>query len=127
MESIPGILETGWEPPAQDRSRSTRNSDDKADQVDSGFSSDGSGNLRARLTEGAVVVVTLLAWFLLLLQEHLSNVMKTILTACRNHQSSWPFLNSVDRKVLFPASFRATISASRRFLTTTSTLSSQWT
>ena len=58
MESIPGILETGWEPPAQDRSRSTRNSDDKADQVDSGFSSDGSGNLRARLTEGAVVVVT---------------------------------------------------------------------
>merc|ERR1712013_807023 len=30
IESIPGILETGWEPPAQDKSRSTRNSDEKA-------------------------------------------------------------------------------------------------
>jgi len=29
--------------------------------------------------------------------EHLYNVMKQILTACRNHQSSWPFLNPVDR------------------------------
>ena len=37
----------GWEPPAQDKSRSTRNSDEKADL------------------------------------EHLHNVMKTILTACR--------------------------------------------
>jgi len=64
VESIPGILETGWEPPSQDKSRSTRNSDEKADQ------------------------------------EHLYNVMKTILNACRNHQSSWPFLNSVDRKAV---------------------------
>ena len=70
IESIPGILETGtlllhsrhqvepcstieplsssgWEPPAQDKSRSTRNSDEKADL------------------------------------EHLHNVMKTILNACR--------------------------------------------
>ena len=26
--------------------------------------------------------------------------MKTILNACRNHQSSWPFLNPVDRKAV---------------------------
>jgi len=64
IESIPGILETGWEPPAQDKSRSTRNSDEKADL------------------------------------EHLHNVMKTILNACRNHTSSWPFLNPVDRKAV---------------------------
>eukprot|EP00092_Neocalanus_flemingeri_P021975 GFUD01023832.1.p1 GENE.GFUD01023832.1~~GFUD01023832.1.p1 ORF type:complete len:759 (-),score=221.26 GFUD01023832.1:292-2568(-) len=66
VESIPGILETGWEPPPQDKFRykSTRNSDEKADQ------------------------------------EHLYNVLKTILTACRNHQSSWPFLNPVDRKAV---------------------------
>jgi len=64
VENIPGILETGWEPPPVDKSRSTRNSDDKADA------------------------------------EHLYNVLKTILTACRNHQSSWPFLNPVDRKAV---------------------------
>lgn len=64
VESIPGIQETGWEPPAHDKTRSTRNSDDKADQ------------------------------------EHLTNVMKTILNACRNHRSSGPFLNPVDRKAV---------------------------
>jgi len=64
VEAIPGILETGWEPPAVDKSRSSRNTDEKADQ------------------------------------EHLYNVLKTILTACRNHQSSWPFLNPVDRKAV---------------------------
>lgn len=66
VEEIPGILETGWEPPPVDKSRykSSRNSDEKADA------------------------------------EHLYNVLKTILTACRNHQSSWPFLNPVDRKAV---------------------------
>jgi len=64
VEAIPGILDTGWEPPPVDKSRSTRNSDEKADA------------------------------------EHLYNVLKTILTACRNHQSSWPFLNPVDRKAV---------------------------
>jgi len=64
VQDIPGILETGWEPPAVDKSRSNRNTDEKADQ------------------------------------EHLYNVLKTILTACRNHQSSWPFLNPVDRKAV---------------------------
>jgi len=66
VENIPGILETGWEPPSVDKSRnkSNRNSDEKAEQ------------------------------------EHLYNVLKTILTACRNHQSSWPFLNPVDRKAV---------------------------
>jgi len=62
IECIPGILDTGWDPPPQAGSRNTRNSDEKADS------------------------------------EHLYNVMKTILTSCRNHQSAWPFLNPVDRK-----------------------------
>jgi len=62
VECIPGILETGWEPPPHSGTRSTRNSDEKADS------------------------------------EHLYNVYKTILNACRNHQSAWPFLNPVDRK-----------------------------
>jgi histone acetyltransferase len=64
VESIPGIQETGWEPPAHDKSRNSRNSDDKAGQ------------------------------------EHLAKVIKTILNACRNHQSSWPFLSPVDRKAV---------------------------
>jgi histone acetyltransferase len=61
VELIPGIQETGWEPPAHDKSRSTRTSD------------------RAG-------------------QEHLTNAIKTIFNACRNHKSSWPFLIPVDRK-----------------------------
>ena len=64
IDQIPGILETGWNPPSQDKSRSTRNSDEKADA------------------------------------EHLYNVLKTILVACRNHQSSWPFMIPVDRKAV---------------------------
>ena len=61
VESIPGILETGWEPPP-DRARNTRNSDPDP--------------------------------------EFLYNIFKTILTACKNHQSSWPFVNPVDRKAV---------------------------
>merc|ERR550539_1635405 len=64
VESIPGILETGWEPPAYDRSRATKNSDEKIDP------------------------------------DQLYNSLKTILTSCRNHQASWPFLNPVDRKAV---------------------------
>jgi len=61
VDSIPGILETGWEPPSN---RVTRNSDDKIDP------------------------------------DQLYNSLKTILTSCRNHQNSWPFLNPVDRKAV---------------------------
>ena len=32
--------------------------------------------------------------------DQLYNSLKTILTACRNHQSSWPFHNPVDRKAV---------------------------
>jgi len=63
VEAIPGILETGWEP-SSDRSRATKNSDEKIDP------------------------------------DQLYNSLKTILTSCRNHQSSWPFLNPVDRKAV---------------------------
>jgi len=64
VECIPGIVETGWEPPPQSGSRSTRNSDERVDS------------------------------------DHMYNVYKTILNACRNHQSAWPFLNPVDRKAV---------------------------
>ena len=32
--------------------------------------------------------------------DQLYNSLKTILTSCRNHQNSWPFLNPVDRKAV---------------------------
>jgi len=64
VDAIPGILETGWEPPAGDKNRATRNSDERIDP------------------------------------DQLYNSLKTILTACRNHQSSWPFHNPVDRKAV---------------------------
>ena len=32
--------------------------------------------------------------------DQLYNSLKAILTSCRNHQSSWPFLNPVDRKAV---------------------------
>jgi len=64
VDAIPGILETGWEPPAGDKFRATRNSDERIDP------------------------------------DQLYNSLKTILTACRNHQSSWPFHNPVDRKAV---------------------------
>ena len=64
MDSIPGILETGWEPGPGDKNRATKNSGDTIDP------------------------------------DQLYNSLKTILTAVRNHQSSWPFLNPVDRKAV---------------------------
>ena len=32
--------------------------------------------------------------------DQLYNALKSILTSCRNHQYSWPFLNPVDRKAV---------------------------
>ena len=64
VESIPGILETGWEPSPGDKNRATKNSGESIDP------------------------------------DQLYNSLKTILTSVRNHQSSWPFLNPVDRKAV---------------------------
>ena len=63
IESIPGILEAGYQPPDK-AGRVTRNTEEKQDT------------------------------------EALYNTLKTILNGVKNHQSAWPFLNPVDRKVV---------------------------